>query len=209
VAQRVTAVFALMVCATAGCGTSQPAVPVLTPALALPTAGLAGQSVAVYPLTLLAADQELEWQEALTPRRAALQRADSIIAAMLVERSPEVNWVLPEELRRAASRAPGMLANPDQMGTALLRSPQINQIPDPLRSQMRTLNGFAGGRFALVPASLIYAVGPEGGARAELTLVLADVRTGAVGWRTVAHAEGADPWASLRDAFKTLVPGLP
>ena len=205
-AQRLIALLALAG-ATAGCGSSQPAVTV--PAAPLPTGGIAGQEVTVYPLTLLSADETLGWTSRLTPRREALARADSIIAELLEERSPEVIWILPDELRRAARRAPGLLAQPDQMGTALLRFPNASRIPDPLRSQMRGLTGVAGGRYALVPASLVFTVTDEGRGRAELTLVIADVRTGLVGWRTVAHADGDDPWSALRDALKTLTPGLP
>ena len=71
------------------------------------------------------------------------------------------------------------------------------------------LTGVAGGRYALVPASLVFTVTEEGRGRAELTLVIVDVRTGLVGWRTVAHADGDDPWLALRAALKTLTPGLP
>jgi hypothetical protein len=195
---------------SAACGPKPPpqnAAPV--PALPLPTAGIAGQDVAVYPLTLLSADVALGWEAALTPHHEALRRADSLIAALLTERSPEVSWVLPHALRRAAAQAPGMLADPDRIGTAMLRSPGLKMIPDPLRSQMRQLNAVAGGRYAFVPAALVYVRTPEGRARAELTVVLADVRTGQIGWWTMANAEGDDPWHALIAAFKTLTPGLP
>jgi len=57
--------------------------------------------------------------------------------------------------------------------------------------------------------SLLFVPAKEGGGRAELTLVLVDVHTGAVGWRTVANAAGADPWEALQSALKALTPGLP
>jgi hypothetical protein len=183
--------------------------PTPAPVLPLPTAGIAGEVVTVYPLTLMAAAEELGWEAALGDRRAALDRVDSIIGALLVERSPEVTWVLPAQLRRAAARAGGLLANPDQMGTALLRAPDLSKIPDPLRSQMRGLNGVAGDRYALVPTALLFVVSPDGGGEAELSIVLADVRSGLIGWRTVAHGRGADPWSAVRAAFKSLTPGLP
>lgn len=208
-ARRLSALLGALAVSTAGCGGSQPAVDVPAPAAPLPTAGLAGDRVTVYPVTLLAADEALGWRAALTPRREALDRADSIVGALLQERSPEVTWVLPAELRRAARRAPGVLSDPDQMATALLRSPGLRQVPDPLRSQMRTLNGVAGGRYALVPASVVFVTTPEGTGRAEVTFVIADVRTGQLGWRTVAHATGDGPWEALREAVKTLTPGLP
>lgn len=211
-AERLTAVLVLAGL-TLGCGAKsgggdQAVEP--EPTLPLPTAGIAGQPVTVYPVTLLSAEEQLGWQSLIADRRAALDRADSIIGAMLTERSPEVTWILPPALRRAAARAPGMLTSPDQMGTAILRSPEASAVPDPLRSQMRALNGVAGDRFALIPAALVFRVAPDGsGGQAELTLVMADVRFGRIGWRTVARGTGADPWEALRVAFKTLTPGLP
>jgi hypothetical protein len=196
----------LAACSRGGGGDQEP---VPKPTLPLPTAGIAGQPVAVYPLTLITAEERLGWQGQLADRHATLARADSIIGALLVERSPEVRWVLPAELRRAAARAPGMLTNPDQMGTALLRGPEVERIPDPLRSQMRSLNGVAADRFALVPAALIFRQAPDGRGSAELVLVMADIRTGLIGWRTTARGEGDDPWEALRVAFRTLTPGLP
>lgn len=203
----VAAAFALAACGAGGAG--EQASPETAPTTPLPTAGISGARVAVYPVTLLAADEGLGWQSHLADRRAALDHADSIIGALLVERSPEVEWVLPSALRRAARQAPGMLADPDRMATALLRASELKQIPDPLRSQMRSLNGVAGDRYALVPAALLFRPDSAGRGRAELTLVLADVRTGLLGWRTVARGSGSDPWEALRVAFKTLTPGLP
>ena len=69
------------------------------PTAPLPTAGLAGQKVVVFPLTLIAADEQLGWREPLTPRRAALDRADSVIGDILTSRSPEGTWVPPPGLR--------------------------------------------------------------------------------------------------------------
>lgn len=203
--------FAVLGAALAGaCAKSQPAATVPVPASPLPTAGLAGQRVAVYPLTLIAADEATRWGDSLTPRRTALDRADSVIGEALTQRSPEVTWVLPAEVRRTARRGTGMLSDPDQMGTALLRAPGLRTIPDPLRSQMRSLTAAAADRYALVPASLVYTPSDDGaGGRAELTLVLADVRTGAIGWRTVAWASGSGPWDALWRALKTLTPSLP
>src|SRR2546422_11007193 len=109
------------------------------------------------------------------------------------------------------------------MATAVLRVESITQVPDPLRRQLRTFGAVAGsgGRFVVVPAALIYrrpVARPEGrtiyatpGAvgSAALSIVLVDVRTGQVGWRTVARGEGDDPWTALVRAVKSLTPGLP
>jgi len=210
------------------CGGKPPSErPVPAPTLPLPTAGIAGQPVSLLPLTLIVAEDSLHWTSQLGERRLALTKSDSIVGALLKARAPEVSWVLPEDVRRAAHRAPGVVADPDQMGTAVLRAESIKQVPDPLRSQLRTLAAVAGsgGRFVVVPAALIYRrTGPQGlpdgrgrsmypsaaaAGTAELSVVLVDVRTGQVGWRTVARGEGDDPWTALVRAVKSLTPGLP
>jgi hypothetical protein len=192
--------------------------PTPKPTLPLPTAGIAGQQVSIFPLTLVAAEDSLHWEAQLADRRASLLKADSIIGTLIKTRTPEVTWVLPEELRRAARRAPSVATDPDQMGTALLRAENIEVVPDPLRSQLRTLEAIAGGRYALIPAALVYrkTVQPppalmdrRPAATAELSLVLVDVRLGRIGWRTVARGEGDDPWTALTRAVKALTPGLP
>ena len=195
------------------------------PTAPLPTAGIAAQQVGVLPLTLVAAEDSLHWETVLGERRAALAKSDSIIGTLLKARAPEVTWLLPDELRRVARRAPGIAPAPDQMGTAMLFHPtkqQPEMVPDPLRSELRTLAALAGGgRYALVPAGLTFrrkgvppdrlrpSGSPLGTATAELTIVLVDVRTGRVGFRTVARGEGDDPWTALTRAVKSLTPGLP
>jgi hypothetical protein len=206
-AQRLIALAVwCLVGAAAGCGSAQPSDDVPPATTPIPTAGLSGQPVTVYPLTLILAEASLGWDEFVTPRRMALDIADSLIAQALVARTPEVSWVLPEALRRAAHQAPGLLPDPDQIGTALLRRSGMSRIPDPLRSQLRSLTAVPGDRFALIPASLLFFDEANGSGRAELTVVLADVRLGRLGWRTVARAIARDPWAAVKEALESLTP---
>ena len=210
-----------MVCV--GCG-GKSQTPTPEPTAPLPTAGIAAQQVAVLPLTLIAAEDSLRWGGLLNERRAALTKADSVLGSLLQARAPEVTWILPDALRRAARRAPGIAPDPDQMGSAILLHPSRQRpevVPDPLRSELRTLAALVGGggaggggRYVLVPAGLVFrrTSGPADarrGGTAELTMVLADVRTGRVGFRTVARGEGDDPWTALTRAVKNLTPGLP
>lgn len=197
------------------CGSRNPdQKPEPTPTAPLPTAGLSGQRVSLMPLTLVAAEDTLHWDALVGDRRGSLDKADSVMGALLAARAPEVTWVGPAELRRTARRAAGLVADPDQMGTAFLRAEQLVDVPDPLRHQLRTLSGLVGGRFVLVPAGLVYrpAVRPSGQAAvatAELSVVLIDTRLGRVGFRTVARGDGDDPWTALTRAIKSLTPGLP
>jgi len=203
---------------TSGCGAARSVEdqgPKPVPTLPLPTAGLAGQRVGLFPLTLIAAEDSLRWDALIRDRRPNLARADSVIGELIVGRAPEVNWIPPHELRSTARRAIGIATEPDQMGTAVLRAEKLDAVPDPLRTQLRSLSALAGARFAVIPAALIYkrrVVGRTEGrleATAELTIVMVDVRLGRVVWRTVARGLGADPWTSLTGAVKALTPGVP
>lgn len=181
------------------------------PTIPLPTAGLAGQTVSLFPLTLMAAEDSLHWESYFTDRKGSLARADSIVTALIESRAPEIEWFGPEELRRASRRAAGLAADPDHLGTAVLRDERLLDVPDPLRTQLRTLGALGGGRFAVVPATLIYRLStvPPHRPTAELSIVLVDTRLAKIQWRTVARGEGDDPWSALTRAVKSLTPGLP
>lgn len=170
---------------------------------------LAGQKVAVLPLTHLVRDSTLPEAFRQTPRDEALAWADSVLAEGLVERSGEVEWVFPVELRTAARKAAGMIPEPDRMGHAIMRNPRLRTVPDPLRGNLRTLMGIVGGRYAFLPASV--RVSPDTGGTVQVTLeaVLADTRTGQVGWRSSnATGRGATPAAAFQAAIASFLPDL-
>ena len=192
---------------TAPSGTTAPAS--TEPVAILPTARISGQTVAILPITLVAADPALQADSnyaAYTDRRVALARADSLVSEGIVSRAPEVNWVPPRELRKMARRSAGYLVDPDQMGQAVLRGPKILIVPDPLRSSLRGLMAVAGGRLALVPAAIGFAPEPDGQIRADLSLVLADARTGKVVWRSLAYGRGKSPDQALNAALAAVLP---
>jgi hypothetical protein len=175
----------------------------------LPTGPLAGQTIAVLPLTLVVADPALESDSSYLryrDRRLALLRADSLVGEGLQNRAPEVTWVLPPQLRKISRRSAGFVDDPDQMGQAILRSPGLTKVPDPLRSSLRGLVALVGGRLALVPASLGFSPEPTGQVRADLSLVLADSRSGKILWRSLAHGRGASPDQALATALAAVLP---
>ena len=200
-------------CLVSACGKKPSQTPIPEPTSPLPTAGLAGQRVALTPLALVAAEDTLHLDALVADQRTALDKCDSIISALLTARAPEVTWAGPPELRHVARRAPGIAADPDQLGTPFLRASNVVDVPDPLRYQLRTLMGLVGGRYVLVPAGLVFrrTVGPSAGrtVTAEASFVLIDSRVGKIGWRTIARGEGDDPWTALTRAVKSLTPGLP
>lgn len=182
------------------------------PILPVPTEGLAGQQVALMPLTLVASDPVFQSDtlfNSLRDRRTMLSWADSVIGEAFIGRGPEVKWVLPPALRKIARRAPGIVDDPDQMGQALLRSPKLKDVPDPLRASLRNLMAVVGGRVVMVPAALGFGREADGGVRAELSLVAADTRAGKVLWRSVAIGTGPSPAAALTAALDAVLPLSP
>jgi hypothetical protein len=182
------------------------------PAPPVPTQAFAGQSVAVVPLTLVAADPTLQSDTLYAPyrdRRATLTWADSLIGDAFIGRGPEVKWVLPPALRKIARRSPGIVEDPDQMGQAMLRAPKLKDVPDPLRSSLRNLMAVVGGRIVMVPAALSFSRDSVGAVRAELSLVAADVRTGRIIWRSQARGTGPRPDVALLTALEAVLPLSP
>ncbi|HEY7635685.1 MAG TPA: hypothetical protein VH763_09080 [Gemmatimonadales bacterium] len=177
--------------------------------LPVPTEALAGQNVALVPLTLVAADPALQSDSLFAKyqdRRATLLWADSLIGDAFTGRAPEVRWVLPPALRKIARRSPGIVSDPDQMGQAILRVPNLRSVPDPLRASLRNLMALVGGRVAMVPAALGFVRDTSGRVRAELSLVAADTRSGKVVWRSVAVGNGPDPDHALQAALGAVLP---
>jgi hypothetical protein len=194
-------------------GAQQPAPVAPAPPVELappvPTEALVGQNVAVMPITLVAADPALQSDTVYAPyrdRQTTLLWADSLIGEAFVGRAPEVRWVLPPELRKAARRSPGIVGDPDQMGQAMLRAPKLRDIPDPLRASLRNLMAVVGGRVAMVPAALGFSPDTAGRVRAELSLVAADTRSGKIVWRSLALGTGPTPATALTAALDGILP---
>jgi hypothetical protein len=180
--------------------------PVLPPPIPLVTTPFAGQSIAVTPLTLIVAADTIGGIAPLNDRTLALAWADSIIGEAINSRGPDVKWVLPAELRKVARRAPTVAPDPDKMGQAALREPELEEVPDPFRSYIRNLVALINGRYALVPAALSFTPRPDGRIRAELALAIADTRSNKVPWQTVAWADGKTPALALSAAMATVLP---
>ena len=168
---------------------------------------LAGQVVAVMPLTHVVRDTALNDSTMMAPRAAFQEWADSLLGEVLQERAPEVSWLLPPELEKVARKGAGMIPEPDRMGQSVMRSDRLEQVPDPLRSNLRTLMALAGGRYVFIPASIYFDRDEEGAVRATVYAVLADTRTGQVAWRAK-NAVGAGPNrdGALRAALVTFLP---
>jgi len=193
----------------AGCGrsSSQGPVPTTKPD-PLPVRALGGANIPVFPLVTLVVEPGTGWDAELADRSAALRRVDSIVRKVVQEHAPEITWIGQDAVRRAAKLAPGMLTDPDRLATRQLKLHAPSTIPEPLRAQLRQLAGVAaGGRYAFVPAELTF-VRDSASRRsyADFSIVLADVRLGAISWSDTMRGTGASPWEAVAGAVRTMFP---
>lgn len=174
--------------------------------------GLSGQTVPVFPLTVLVIDTRVADNETLAPwrdTRAGLDRADSLLATYLQAAAPEVIWLFPPDLRRAARRGGGMVTEPDRMGLGVLRAPKMKKVPGNIGAQMRGLISVTGGRVALVPAALGFGNDSTGAIRTRIAFVAVDTRRDLILWRSYAEGSGLTADAAVAAALTTLIPGQP
>lgn len=173
----------------------------------LATAAVVGQGVALLPINMVVIDPNVPTGTVSQDRATLIRWTDSLLADGAESRVPEVKWVPPNELRRVARRSGGLLADPNQMGQSVMRSWGLTVVPDPLRSNLRKLLAVAGGwRYALIPAALIIKNDSTGQLEADLSILLADTRTGKVVWRSVAKGRGGTVVEVLGKAVATIFP---
>jgi len=141
-----------------------------------------------------------------TQRTAILEQADAALDTALRRDAHDVRWEGLPEQRDVTRRNPALDIDPDRLPTAYLVSMRIDQVPDPLWSDIRTLAAMTDARYAIVPAAVRIA-GAPGAFRASYVLVAVDARTGAVVWRGRSDgASAATPAAALALAASAAVP---
>jgi hypothetical protein len=173
----------------------------------LVTSAVAGQGVAIVPFSLVVVEPSVPAGTFKLDRAGLLRWADSMLVDGAQSRAPEVKWIPPSELRRISRRGAGLIADPDQLGQSIMRSWGLQSVPDPLRSNLRKLLAVAGGwRYALIPASLSFQTDSTGVLAANMSILLADVRSGKVVWRSVAKGRDGAPGPVLGKAIATVFP---
>lgn len=196
-----------MACARASSDQDQgQAPPPAVPARQLHSAPLAGEKIAVLPITMVVAEPPVSSEAPFIDRVTTLRWTDSLLEYALENRAPDVSWVFPEDLRAIAKRAPTVAPDPDKMGQSIMSAPRLDFMPDPLRSYARSLVAIAGGRHLLIPAAASFSRAPGGPFKVELSVVMADARNGRVTWRTLAVGEGATADAAVSEALRVMLP---
>ena len=171
---------------------------------------LAGQIVAVVPITFIGADSSLKGDSALSlywNRTAGLRHFDSLFGGYLSGVLLETKWVLPPELRMISVRSSGYFPDPDLMGQGALRNPAIKKkVPEPLESKLRAISGVTNARVVIIPAGVVFERDTTGMLMAKVSVVLVDPRLGDIKYRTITTGKGVSADAALRAAFAIMVP---
>jgi hypothetical protein len=202
------AALAVVGCAKHSGGSATPEDPfnVIRPA-PLPVAALEGSSAFLLPVGVLLLGDTAAQNAQLVGRRYEL--VDSAAAALdttLRREVRSVRWLGLAEQRHALRLAPALGVEPERLDPSSLIGPKVEQMADPLWSDLRTLMAFMGARNAVAPAGVKLEY--RGGAyTASYVLVLVDARTGKVLWRGRVDGPAAPtPEAALRSAAAAAIP---
>ena len=152
------------------------------PVSPLPIASTSGSSVLLLTVGGIVLGDSTGLPELETRRTELLGVANAALDTALRRDAREVVWQGLEEQRRVVRRNPTLGLDPDRLATAYLIAPAMEQVPDPLFAQIRTLAAISGARYAVIPAGARL-TGASGAYRAEYVLAVADARTGTVLWR--------------------------
>lgn len=176
--------------------------------LAIPA--LAGQTVAVLPLTSLMRDSSVAQDSMLGAylvRATGIRRFDSVFTNFLGENIVDTKWVFPEELRKMSKRSGGYLPDPDFIGHAGLWNSRIEKkVPEPIQSRLRSVAAVSGARSIMVPVGTQFQRDSTGMLSVLVGLVLVDARVGEVRWRTYSRGRGPTADAAIRSAFMASLP---
>lgn len=171
-----------LVAALAGCGAraragSAPADAPREPPLAVAQApmDLGGQKVLVLPV------------QRGSGLSVGLDAATDEFVFALRERDTRTQWVMPDALRRALSRAPGYAPDPRSLPSDVYAH---NQMGEPLAGIVRRYAALVDSRLVVIPTSAAFApsVGGDRG-RVRFQVMVVDSRSGAVIWRGAADGE--------------------
>ena len=154
-----------------------------SPTAARPLERMAGQQVLVLPVQYLAFHDSLGWQQSVPNRAAYLARLDTVIASTLTARGLGQAWTFGPEVARAARLNSIIMPDARALSAEWLRGRLLpdQTVREPLASQVRSLVGLKGSRYALLPVEMRLE-GDGGTGVATLRLVMIDSRLAQVRW---------------------------
>jgi hypothetical protein len=168
----------LVLCLSACSGSAEP------PLSTLPSAGMAGQRMAVVPVQ--------------RPGDYAAEAEDEMVYA-LEAREGSATWIFPDEVRSRMARAPGLDAPVDALPVDVFLRAEVERVGDPLYGMLRRIAAVTDADRILIPVGVSFRPEretEEGEVEEPAVQVLAavvDVLTGRVLWLGVAEGDADDP----------------
>jgi hypothetical protein len=170
-----------------------------SPTAARPLERMAGQEVLVLPVQYISFQDSLGWQQAVPNRSAYLARLDTVIASTLTARGLGQAWTFGPEVARASKLNSIIMPDARALSAEWLRGRLLpdQTVRDPLASQVRSLVGLKGSRYAILPVEIRFE-GARGTGVATLRLVMIDSRLAQLRW---AGEIKSDPAATFSPAL--------
>ena len=155
----------------------------VSPTAARPLERMAGQQVLVLPVQYVSFQSTLGWQESVPNASAYLAKLDTVIASTFTARGLGQAWTFGPEVARAARLNSMLMPNARALAAEWLRGRLLpdQTVRDPLASQVRSLVGLKGSRYAILPVEVRFE-GQPGTGVATMRLVLIDSRLAQVRW---------------------------
>ncbi|MDQ3674267.1 MAG: hypothetical protein M3365_07820 [Gemmatimonadota bacterium] len=154
-----------------------------SPTASRPLERMAGQQMLVLPVQYLSFQDSLGWHQSVPNRGAYLARLDTVIASTLTARGLGQAWTFGPEVARAARLNSIIMPDARALSAEWLRGRLLadQTVREPLASQVRSLVGLKGSRYALLPVEIRFA-SERGTGVATLRLVMIDSRLAQVRW---------------------------
>jgi hypothetical protein len=149
-----------------------------------PLGFLVGRPLLILPVQRNIAFPDPSWMNRLGEGREFLSVVDQSIEAALITRGLGNGWTFASVISASARRNTGLVPNPAELAVGnLVRLTKAGDDPvnEPLGTQVRQLVALREGRYALLPAALVFE-NAAAGMRAKLIVYLIDSRTARISW---------------------------
>lgn len=111
---------------------------------------------------------------------------DPEIVFALEEHGEGIDWVMPDQVRRAVDRTPGMDVKVDDLPVGIFMRAEVERVGDPLFGYLRRLAALTGAQFAVIPVQVRYRMASdELGSAVEILTTVLDPVSGRIFWTGV------------------------
>lgn len=116
---------------------------------------------------------------------------DAELAFGLQSRSPDVEWILPDEMDAALARSPGVRTRTRGLSVGIFLQAEVDRIGDPLYGEIRRMAALVDADVVLIPIGIAPSAAETvgGDPAVAVTAALVGTRTGRVAWFGIVEGE--------------------